>query len=607
MNFQFIPPERKERIRNVWKTSLRLVKLVYTAEPFLFCLFLGVSLLPGILPFVSSYVYKLIIDTVVAILSGNEASLWNLSVFIGIAALIYMFQNIIFNIQSYVEVLLYTKIPILLNERIYAKISNLDIQHFENSDFKNELEKVRESLSFRPQNLFSNIIYALQSFVQISVACIAIAHLNWILLFIIALTSLPEFIVRTRRSEVSWGIWSASSETRKRFWYLADLLQVPATIKELKIFQLTRKFLDDMQAIQLKYYKENAKVAKANLFYNSGASSISIFIAIGVEIYVIFQALQKRLTVGDIEFYRGVVTNFGNGLSGLFRNITNIFESSLYVQSIFTVLDTERLILDDKEAVPLDLQKPLHIALKNVSFAYPDSEKKVLNNISITITPGEHIAFIGENGAGKSTIIKLLLRLYDVSEGEILIQGINIKQIQRKSLYKAFGVLFQDFTKYEYTVKENIYFGDVTKSLEVQAIHKAAAESDADEFIKKFSKQYDQVLGKTFEEGQELSIGQWQKIALARAFFRNAPILILDEPTAAIDARAEAEIFESIQKLQEDKTVVIISHRFSTVKNADRIIVLDNGKIAEEGSHTSLMELDGIYAELFTLQAKGYQ
>ncbi len=252
-------------------------------------------------------------------------------------------------------------------------------------------------------------------------------------------------------------------------------------------------------------------------------------------------------------------------------------------------------------------KKTPRIEFKNVSFAYPDTKGQVLRDFSLEINHGEKIAFVGENGAGKSTIIKLLARFYDVDSGVILINGKNIKDLNLESWYRYIGVLFQEFNKYEYSVNENIYFGKVHEKYNEQEITRAATLAGAHPMIQKLDKGYQQMLGRMFEGGIELSGGQWQKVALARAFLRNAPILVLDEPTSALDARAETEVFGRVEKLAKDKTVIIISHRFSTVRNADKIYVIDNGKIIESGNHLSLMKLNGQYAALFNLQAKGYR
>jgi ATP-binding cassette subfamily B protein len=242
-----------------------------------------------------------------------------------------------------------------------------------------------------------------------------------------------------------------------------------------------------------------------------------------------------------------------------------------------------------------------------VSFKYPGTDRFILKNFNLTIKSGEKIALVGENGAGKTTIIKLLLRFHDVTDGEVLINRVNIKDVSLEEWHKSVGALFQDFIKYQFTFKENVYFGDLSKPKKVKFLKEAITQSGADKFIGNLPEGRSQILGKMFEGGIDLSGGQWQKLALARAFYRNAPLLILDEPTSAIDAKAEYEIFQRVQNLQKDKTVIIISHRFSTVRSADRILVLEGGKIIEEGNHKELMDKKGLYEELFTLQAQGYK
>lgn len=294
-------------------------------------------------------------------------------------------------------------------------------------------------------------------------------------------------------------------------------------------------------------------------------------------------------------------------MGGLLRNLNTVFDSSLYVQSLFDILEVQPIIKESEHPVKIDSNRPPLIEFKNVSFAYPDTSYKILDNFSLTINPGEKVAFVGENGAGKSTIIKLLTRFYDVSAGEILINGINIKELSLEDWYSHIGVLFQDFNRYEDAASENIYLGKNNQPKEIEQIVTASKLAGSHEMVEKFDKKYEQMLGRMFEGGLELSGGQWQKIALARAFFRNAPILVLDEPTSAIDAKAESQIFERVEKLSRDKTVIIISHRFSTVRNADKIFVMDKGRIKESGTHQELLKLNGQYAEMFRLQAKGYQ
>lgn len=602
-----VSAEKLSQIRETINTSRRMVALVWSIDKWLFSGAIVATIIPAIIPFINIYIYKLVIDLVVEVVGGASLDASRLYFLVGLRVLTYFIQEVALRTQDYLERLLWTKVPIQLNHIVFKKISSLDIQYFEDSNFKDLLEKVRDSYAWKPQQLVEHILYSAQSFVQVAIAFATIAHLNLFLVILVASVAVPEFINQTVQSKLSWGVWSSNTPHRKRFWYISGLLQHFWTIKEVKLFRLAGKFLEELRDIQTKFYIDTARLAKRSYSLNLVFNALSTAVFIGVEVFVIFEALARRITIGDINFYTGVVSNFQNGLGGLFRNMNGVFENSLYVKSIFEVLDTKPIIPLKEKAIKVNFKKAPRIEFRDVDFAYPATSKKILKGFSLTIEPGEKIAFVGENGAGKTTIIKLLTRFYDIDKGEILIDGVNIKDLDLDSWYDNFGVLFQDFNKYEHTAKENIYFGKVQGPMDLKKIVEAAVSSGANQMIREFDKGYEQMLGRTFEEGMELSGGQWQKIALARAFFRNAPVLVLDEPTASIDAKAESEIFNRVEKLSKDKTVIIISHRFSTVRNADKIYVVDNGKIVESGTHQQLMKIDGQYTTLFKLQAKGYQ
>lgn len=604
---KLLSKEKLQAFSETVDTSWKMLKIVWGIDKKLFIASVVAILIPGVVPFINIYIYKLVIDQVVIFASGVP---FDPSVFYPLIiarVLTYFFQNSAFQTQEFVERLLWTKIPIELNQMLFKKISSLDIHYYENDKFRNLLEKVREAYNFHPQRLIDTLFYTLQSIVQLSLAFVAIIHLNWWFVVLIVLVAIPDFIIQTQYSKVAYGIWNKESPLKKRYHYIIRMLEGHREHKEVKLFGLAGRFLKELRSIQTTFYNNNTSLAKTKYVQSVSFNLVTTAVFIGVELYVIWGALNRRLTIGDINFYTGVVSNFQNGLGGLLRNINSVFDSAQYVKTIFEILDVEPIIHESKNPVALNLKQPPVIEFKNVTFKYPDTTKKILNNFSLTINPGEKIAFVGENGAGKSTIIKLLARFYDVDEGEILINGINIKDLKVADWYTHIGVLFQDFNRYEDQIKENIYLGKVEEDFDLSKVITASKLAGSHEMIEKLDNKYEQMLGRMFENGIELSGGQWQKVALARAFFRSAPILVLDEPTASIDAKAEAEIFERVEKLSKDKTVVIISHRFSTVRNADKIYVIDNGKISESGTHSELMKLDGQYAKLFNLQAKGYQ
>lgn len=593
-------------IKGTIKVSIQVVKLVWSIDRFLLSTVVIVTIIPSIIPFVNIYIYKLIIDLVVNSIRGQPFQYSTLYVLLGIRIVTYYLSDFSWRTQEYVERLLWAKLPIRLDEIVFKKINSLDIQYFEDSKFKDLLQKVRDNYYYRPQQVISYLIFSLQSTVQVLIAFFALARLNWVLLIIIAFAAIPEFINQTKQAKLSWGVWSGNTPYRKRYWYLSNLLQNAGSLKELRIFQLGKHFIQEVKGIDQKYYHENKQVLKRNYVIGVSLNGLTTVVLVGVEIFVIFQAIARVITIGDISFYTGVVSNFQQGLSGLFRNINGVFENNLYIQSIFELLEAKPIIKQSTNPIVLNLTEPPLIEFTNVVFSYPGSSTKVLDKFSLKIDKEEKVAFVGENGAGKSTIIKLLARFYDVDDGEILINGVNIKEIDLKNWYQYLGILFQDFNRYEDVVKQNIQFGRIDKQ-EADGIKQAAISAGAHEVIEKLDKGYEQMLGTTFDESNELSTGQWQKLALARAFFRNALVLILDEPTASIDAKAEAEIFDRVDKLSKGKSVIIISHRFSTVRNADRIVVINNGRIIEEGNHEALIKKKGLYAELFELQAKGYK
>jgi ATP-binding cassette subfamily B protein len=596
-----------KKTRQTLSTSFRLTKILWRFDRGIFLGNLLVVSVPAVVPFINAFIYKQIIDNIIASVSGAPFSYTNLYILLGTRIFTLFFQDASFTLQRHLETLVWTKFPIYLYQEVLGKISSLDVQYFENSEFKNRLEKVKDSYSWKPQNLISNLFDSFQGVLQLGIALSAIITLNWYLLIPIAITAMIGLFVQAKTAEVAWGIWSNQSPYRKKYWYLSELIQSGHNIKEIKIFGLASKFLDELGELYTRFAKENTAQANNQLGKRLFINLVNIATYASIEIYVILSAIAKRISIGDITYYTTVITSFQSGLNGLFRNISFTYDNSLYVKDIFDLADTMPILPQPENGIILKPNHSPRIEFKNITFRYPEAKKATLKNFSMVIEPGQKVALVGENGAGKSTIIKLLARFYDVNSGEILIDGHNIKELDQQAWHRSLGILFQDFIKYEYSLSDNIYFGKVFDKKTDAEILKAAEDSGASLVAKSLPEKYNQMLGKTFEGGVELSVGQWQKVALARAFLRNSPVLILDEPTAAIDAKAEYEIFEKVEKLSKDKTVVIISHRFSTVRNADKIYVIEDGNVIESGSHEKLLKEDGTYAKLFHLQARGYK
>ncbi len=605
-------PHERQKItlsaaRDAYRTCLRLLGTIWKEDKGHLLAYGIAVVIPSAIPFVNAYIYKLLIDAVVVSVQTGTLSVQHIFTLIALRVVTYFLQDAISNTQDYVEKLMWTRLPIYFNTSLFERVASLDMQYAEDSDFRDNLEKARDALTMRTQNLVSNLFYGLQSFLQLLIALIAIAFLNWLLIPLIALIAVPEFFYRTHEARAGWAIWSWESPLKKRYTYLAWLLQDIQSIKEIKLFKLVPQFAAEARTLQEQFYDDNARLAARAYRYGLLFNLLSTAALIGIEAYVIFLAVMKTVTIGSISFYTQVVSNFQNGIEGMLRNLNRIFENALYVKSVFEVLDAPPLLLLPAHPLLLPLKEaPPSIEFRDVSFRYPKAEKMSLEHFSLTITPGEKIALVGENGSGKSTLIKLLARFYDVTGGAILIGGTDIRELELDDWHRRLSILFQDFNRYEDTAKNNIRYGDILRPMDMEAVKRAAENGGARDVIEHLAHGYDQMLGKTFEKGVQLSTGQWQKMALARAYFRDASVLVLDEPTAAIDAKAENEIFERVERLSRNKSVILISHRFSTVRRADRIIVLREGKILEEGSHEWLMRNRGLYAELFELQAEGY-
>ena len=376
---------------------------------------------------------------------------------------------------------------------------------------------------------------------------------------------------------------------------------------ELKLFQNTQHFLSTIKELFRNFQLEEKKNEKKKLIHQLIVLCFSQLVIAFAIVYFTMQVVKGNLLIGTLTFILASIGDLRQSLSGLFSNLGRQYQDSLFVTDIFKFLNLKPIIKKPEKGIVLDSKQTPEIAFEHVTFSYPGTKKTVLKDFSLKIAPGEKIALVGVNGAGKTTFVKLLCRFYDPDEGKITIDGHDLKEIDLESWYNQFGAIFQDYARYHFIVKEAIAVGRIGVASSLEKVKEAAKASEADTFIEEWEKKYEQMLGKEFTAGTEPSIGQWQKLALARTFYRDPRILILDEPTSSIDAEAEAKIFEKLELLPKDRTVILISHRFSTVRQADKIGVVEEGGLKELGIHEDLLKLNGTYANLFTLQAKGYK
>lgn len=594
-----------KKLNAYWIYSVRILKLSFQAN------FWGNiwktfgAVVTAITPLGYSYLLKLIIDKIIFVsLHGQLTDIinfWPLTLgFFGLEAVNRFGWRIIF----YYDQITHLDLDHLITVKTNEKFSKLNFEQWENPKLNELLNKVKESYTWRPRNFAARQIWLIQNFISIVSNIIAVFALGPIYVLVILISTLPEFFTGIKYGQSAWNIHGAKSELRRDFNNTSHFLTNDRRLQEIQIFGMQSELVNRIDRLYKEFFDYQKKEMK-KLFQSKILITIFSFIVYIFTIStIITRAITGIITVGSLSFYMGRVSGLSKSLKNMFKNLSRNFEDLLYVRDLFTLFDLEPAIDPNPEGQKVE--PPFEIRFKNVWFQYPNSDKYVLRNFNLSIQPKQNIALIGENGAGKTTIIKLLVRFYNVNKGQILINEVDIRDLNLRLWRKQIGALFQDFNRYPYTFLENIRLGDVDKKPEKNLVKRVVGQAEAKELVESLPKGKRTILSKRFKGGVDLSTGEWQKVALARAFFRNAPILILDEPTSLIDAETEYKIFKQIHQFEQDKTVIMISHRFSTVREADKIYVINKGKITESGSHQELMAKKGKYAKLFKLQAESY-
>ncbi len=597
---------QKSAIKQLFINAKHTLAIAWKADPLTFVLTSLMTLLGAAAPLVFSYIYKLFLDQLIF----AQSKLGYISAaLLGLFALRYVLQAIdnlkgIYQYQYLDRVFRY-RLENVLTLEMAKKLSLLDIAHFENPETQNLIRKTQESYTWRIPQFIQNVFFVSSSIATFIGAFIILIPFGWWIPTVMVAAVIPRFWLRNKYSKVSWSVFNHNIPESKELGYISDILEKPQTVKEIRIFQAREALIHKMEKLH-SYLFESTKKPLARLISSLYVPLIIEFVVIALLVYYrLPTVVSGAITIGSFTFFVQMLDQIARSTKEMTGELGQLYEDNLYIGYYFDVLELPRLIKEKNHGYRFKEISPPSVEFRNVSFGYSNGPK-IIHNVSFTISQGEHFAIVGQNGAGKSTLIKLLLRFYDPDSGEILINGKDLRELKLDNWYKFVGTLFQDFAKFSLTIKENIMLGNSGEYDEKKMIE-AAKRAGADEFIKKLPHQYDQRLGTQFENGTDLSIGQWQKLALARAFYEEAPLLILDEPTSAIDAEAEAAIFEHIDKVYQNKTLVLISHRFSSVRSADKIIVLKEGKIIEEGNHEQLMKKGGNYAGMFLKQAEGYQ
>ena len=584
----------------------RFFKEIRKVNPILFYANLLARTVNAVLPVIILIVGKLIIDEVVLQISAETKDLERLWWLVGAEFGLAILSDLMSRAISLTDGLLGDQYSIDTSVRIIKKTSELNLDQLEDAEFYDKLERARQQTTGRV-GLMSNILTQAEDLAVIFTLLAGVVAFEPWLIILLVVSVVPTIINEIKFSGTSYSLARSWTQERRELDYLRYAGASDVTAKEVKLFGLSNYLADRFKNLSDTYYLMSKKLAKQRAGWGSLFNVIGTGAYYGAYLLIVFRTVAGIFSLGDLTFLSGSFNRLRSKLQGFFTRFTAITESALYLQDYFEFLDLKYSDESEKEKLPLPKKIKKGFEFKNVGFKYPKSEAWVVRNINFELKAGEKLAFVGENGAGKTTLIKLLLRFYEPTEGEILLDDIPVKQYNQAQYQKYFGVIFQDFVKFELTLRENIAMGEIEEIQNQERIDSAAEKSLANEVISDLPGGYDQQLGKRFKQGKDLSGGQWQKIAIARAYMKDAEVLILDEPTSALDARAETEAFDRFIKLTEGKTAVIISHRFSTVRIADRIMVLKNGAVLEIGTHQELMKNYKLYAELFNLQAQGYQ
>lgn len=607
------PPEMDAKPRKDFMESLQSLKLlipffrmIWRTSPGLTFSNIFLRLFKAAIPLGQLYVGKLIIDEVIHLISAPQKDFDQLWWWIGIELGLAVFSEIFNRLISLTDALLGDLYANHSSIELMHKAASLDLGMFEDSEFYDKLERARRQTTGRVV-LMSMVLSQLQDLITIVFLGAGLVVFEPWLILILFIAVLPSFLSEAYFSRSSYSLVRSWTPQRRELDYLRYIGASVETAKEIKVFGLDTFLTGRFSRIAKDYYQANKSIAVKRTIWGTLLQILSVLAYYGAYILIIVRTVAGVVTVGDMTFLSGSFNRLQNQLQNLLSTFTRITESALFLQDYFDFLAIVPTIRDHPEAIAAPKEIKDGIRFENVGFKYPGTEVWAVRHISFFLQPGEKLALVGENGAGKTTLVKLLARMYDPSEGQILIDGIDIRRFSIESYRKMIGVIFQDYVRFSFKAGENVAVGQIEESENTQQIKTAAEKSLADPVIQKLPGGYDQMLGKRFSEGIDLSGGEWQKIALARAYMRDAQIVILDEPTASLDARAEYEVFKRFSELTKGKSAVIISHRFSTVRMADRILVLKNGELLELGTHEELLDKNGLYAELFALQAKGYQ
>jgi ATP-binding cassette subfamily B protein len=595
--------------KDLLSNILRALRLVWDCGPLLTVATVALVLLQGLLPLAGLYLMKLVVDAVAENLAAADKSIafGRLALLIGLLGTVALLEAVFASLGRLVSMTQAQVVTDRMYDILHAKSLEVDLEYYESPQYHDTLHRAQREAPFRPTHLLNGLTQLMQSSISLLAMAGLLLWLHWGVVIVLLAVAIPGALVRLRYASKMHAWERQQTPTERQAWYFNWILTRDTHAKEVRLFNLGPLFMNRFREVRSQLRRERIEITNkrtlAELFALAGAT-ITVF---GLFAFLAYRSIQGAITLGDLVMYYQAIQRGQGFLRDVLNGLAGLYEDNLFLSNLYEFLDLKPRLAETLLPKPVPKLVKAGIEFNHVSFQYPSESKKVLDDITLDVRPGEHIALVGENGAGKTTLIKLLCRLYDPTEGKITIDGVDLRQCRIMELRREISVIFQDYVRYHLTARENIWLGNTHLPPDQEAIVAAARQAGVDEVITGLTNGYDTVLGKWFHGGEELSVGEWQKLALARAFLRNAQIIVLDEPTSAMDAKAEYEVFKKFHELTKGRTAILISHRLSTVRMADRIYVMEDGRIVESGTHDELVYHGGRYADLFERQSQYYR
>ena len=596
-----------QEILSLLGNTPRLIQLVWSAAPGWLILSIVLTLVGALIPGAQLYVSKLVVDQVVAILASDTAEFTTYLLLLMLAGFgLLLLRELLTQGDAYVKRILNDQFLLYANVQLLNQAMQLDLAHYESAEFHDVLNRAQQSGSTYPLRVVELLSRLLGASTRLAGLVTLLVRFSPSVILLLMVSVLPTFWVGVRYSARRFWMNRRQTPSRRLSDYFYQVLTDPKYVKEVRLFNLGAHLVEQYRTIRHEFNQESRRLAR-----NKSLAQVCIELLGGVGFYgayslVLWQTIRGLVTLGDLTLYAGAFQQAQELIEQILVSLATLYEYNLYVSQYFELLDISPRVVTPQRPQPFPKPMVRGLQFQDVYFTYPGLSQPTLKGINLSVAPGECIALVGLNGSGKTTLLKVLTRLYDIDQGKIVIDGVPLQQFSLDDLRSQIGILFQDFARYALDVQDNIGFGNLPQRQDMALVTQAASGAGATAVIEGLEDGYQTILGKMFSGGVDLSGGQWQKIGLARAFMSNAQILILDEPTAAVDAIAEHDLFQRFRQLTQGKMSFLVSHRFSTVRMADRIVVLEDGKITEVGTHDQLMAQAGRYAEMFHIQAESY-